>query len=108
MVDSRLLNGLNLFEIKIRKTGLTNDLSGLKMAILAIVDLLVEGSLNCVSISVQDIASISVKLTTDSFFCSVVEIRHRKRGILKSQKLIGRNIREGTDERNGKLARIPN
>ena len=59
------------------------------MAILAIVNLLVKVSLNCVSTLAQDIASILVKLVTHLFFYFVLEIKHRKRGILNSQKHIG-------------------
>ena len=66
------------------------------MAILAIVNLLVKVSLNCVSTLAQDIASILVKLVTHlffyfvlEFFYFVLEIKHRKRGILNSQKHIG-------------------
>ena len=78
------------------------------MAILAIANLLVEGSLNYVSISVRDIVSTLVKLITDSFSYSVEATRHHKRGILNSQKAIGENIGRHTNDGNGKLARVPN
>ena len=71
MVGHLSLHGLSPFEIRIRKTELINDLSGLKMAILAIANLLAEGFLNYVSISVQDIVSILVKLITGLFSYSV-------------------------------------
>ena len=40
MADSLSLNGLNLSETKVHKTELTNGLSGWKMEILAIANLL--------------------------------------------------------------------
>jgi len=81
MVEGLSLNGLSLFGTKIRKTELTNDLNGLRMAILATANLLEGVSLNCDSSSAQDIGYILVKWMTHSFFCSVVVIKHRKQGI---------------------------
>jgi len=43
------LNGLNPSEIETRETELVIDLNGLKMAILVIANLCVEGFVNCVS-----------------------------------------------------------
>ena len=78
------------------------------MAILVIANLSVEVFLNCVSTLDQDIASILVKLKIHLSFCFVVEIRNHNKGILKSQKPIGGDIRRHINERNGELARVSN
>jgi hypothetical protein len=105
---SLLPNGMLQFKIETLETEFKNDLTDLKMEILAIVDQLVLGSLNCVFISVPAIASILVKWRTQLSFSSAgVTSRHRQ-GTLSGQRTIGCNTRGHNDEKTENMARVPN
>ena len=106
--ESLLPNGMLQFKIETLETEFKNDLTDLRMEILAIVDQLMLGSLNSVFISMPAIASILVKWRTQlSFFSAGVTSRHRQ-GTLSGQRTIGCNTKGHNDEKTKNMARVPN
>ena len=105
---SLLPNGMPQFKIETFETEFKNDLTDLKMEILAIVDRLGLEFLNCVSVLVPATASILVKWRTQlSFSFAGATSRHRQ-GTLSGQRAIGCNTKGHNDEKTKNMARVPN
>ena len=105
---SLLLNGMLRFKIETLETEFKNDLTDLKMEILAIVDRLGLEFLNYVSGLVPATASILVRLKARLSFSSVQGTNRRRQRISNVQRTIGCNTKGHNDGKTNNMARVPN